>query len=355
MFKRSYRNETARAENADCHSVPALIVCAFSVGHRLEQVWGASSMDPSSSTHQHKKKRVSVSVGNADELPPDVGVRPVQLQRRRVWRACESCRYALFCTACSRQTETGKTDARRSSATGVSRRAASAKRRTLSASGCRRRIVLPSADSALPKSLPTLQTTQLGCSYVQELEARLLHMESLFTQIRPVLDQVGANIPDTPLSAGFDPTHGYAAPMPTISRASAQTAASVLQSLRDKDDAGVVAPPADNRSTPDSSASVKIEDDVADSLGQLALDEHGHMRWIGGSSTMSLINSFKQATAAPQYRVSPVVEDTSTPNRLYFPAAVFFGKVRALPGPEEVEYPPRDLADKLVRAFLVFC
>ena len=74
------------------------------------------------------------------------------------------------------------------------------------------------------------------------------------------------------------------------------------------------------------------------------------MRWIGGSSTMSLINSFRAATAAPRYRVSPpVLEDSVTPNRLYFPAAVFFGKVRALPGPEEVEYPPRDLADKLVR------
>lgn len=35
-------------------------------------------------------------------------------------------------------------------------------------------------------------------------------------------------------------------------------------------------------------------------------------------------------------------------NKLYFPASVFFGKVQALPGPEEVEYPERDLADKLV-------
>lgn len=39
-------------------------------------------------------------------------------------------------------------------------------------------------------------------------------------------------------------------------------------------------------------------------------------------------------------------------NKLYFPAAVFFGKVRALPGPEEVEYPERDLADKLVSSHL---
>jgi hypothetical protein len=36
-------------------------------------------------------------------------------------------------------------------------------------------------------------------------------------------------------------------------------------------------------------------------------------------------------------------------NKLYFPAAVYFGKVQALPGAEEVEFPDRDLADKLVR------
>jgi hypothetical protein len=38
-------------------------------------------------THQSKKKRV-----DDDSLAPDAGAKPVQLQRRRVWRACESCR-----------------------------------------------------------------------------------------------------------------------------------------------------------------------------------------------------------------------------------------------------------------------
>jgi len=72
------------------------------------------------------------------------------------------------------------------------------------------------------------------------------------------------------------------------------------------------------------------------------------MRWIGSSSTMSLIQSFKAATAAPHNRASPMADDSGQPNKLYFPASVFFGKVRALPSPEEVEYPERDLADKLV-------
>ena len=37
--------------------------------------------------HQPKKKKV-----DDQPLPPDIGLKPVQLQRRRVWRACESCR-----------------------------------------------------------------------------------------------------------------------------------------------------------------------------------------------------------------------------------------------------------------------
>ena len=64
---------------------------------------------------------------------------------------------------------------------------------------------------------------------------------------------------------------------------------------------------------------------------------------------MSLIQSFRVATAQPHSRSSPMADDSGQPNKLYFPAAIFFGKVRALPGPEEVEYPERDLADKLVR------
>ena len=64
---------------------------------------------------------------------------------------------------------------------------------------------------------------------------------------------------------------------------------------------------------------------------------------------MSLIQSFRVATAPPHSRSSPMADDSGQPNKLYFPAAIFFGKVRALPGPEEVEYPERDLADKLVR------
>lgn len=171
-------------------------------------------------------------------------------------------------------------------------------------------------------------------SYVQELEARLLHMESLFSQIAPVLEQIGPG------------ANGAALP-------SSSTAAGTSGSDNEPaSEATQPSPPAPQEPPSEPATPVKAEDDVSESFGQLALDEYGHMRWIGGSSTMSLIQSFRALTSSPLHRISPMEEDPHAPgpsvNKLYFPASVFFGKVRALPGPEEVEYPERDLADKLV-------
>lgn len=183
----------------------------------------------------------------------------------------------------------------------------------------------------LPRSIDS--TT---CSYVQELEARLLHMESLFSQIAPVLEQIG------PSTNGANPAAALAAA--STDPGTAEKVNAVTAVLRP-----VVSVPKERSQT---STPVKAEDDFSESFGQLALDEYGHMRWIGGSSTMSLIQSFRALTSSPLHRISPMDEDPHAPgpsvNKLYFPASVFFGKVQALPGPEEVEYPERDLADKLV-------
>lgn len=158
-------------------------------------------------------------------------------------------------------------------------------------------------------------------------------MESLFTQITPVLEQLG------PLANGAVPSSSTA---PSTS-GNIDKPAIALRSL---------APKVQQSPEPSTPTTIQPEDEVSESFGQLALDEYGHMRWIGGSSTMSLIQSFKSLTSSPLHRISPMEEDPHAPgpsvNKLYFPAAVFFGQVRALPGPEEVEYPERDLADKLV-------
>ncbi|KAJ7638605.1 fungal-specific transcription factor domain-containing protein [Roridomyces roridus] len=225
-----------------------------------------------------------------EDIPDDSSPKPIQLQRRRVWRACESCR-----------------------------------KRKIKCDGSEPTCAQCAASGSPCAWLQTRDRAALSRHYVQELEARLLHMESLFSQLAPVLDQLpnGAAIAELAGQASIEPAQR---PVPPRDRPT---------------------------STP-----IKTEeddDDVSESFGQLALDEYGHMRWIGGSSTMSLIQSFKALTTSPLHRISPMEEDPLAPgpsaNKLYFPASVFFGKLHALPGAEDVEYPPRDLADKMVNAY----
>lgn len=161
-------------------------------------------------------------------------------------------------------------------------------------------------------------------------------METIFQQIAPVFEQM-----DPSLAASLGGVSG-----------TSSSATDLFQSIASKErDSGSSAPDV-SRSGNTASSAIKVEDDVSEQFGQLALDEHGGMRWIGGSSTMSLIQSFRALTNSPLHRISPMEEDPRAPgpsvNKLYFPASVFFGKVHALPGAEEVEYPDRDLADKLV-------
>ena len=168
-------------------------------------------------------------------------------------------------------------------------------------------------------------------------------MESLFHQVAPILEQVGQ-------ADGLD-LSTLAPVLPTATGAGAAASPSNHTQSSNTNAAKDQRPHQTEEAEP--SSAIKMEDDVSESFGQLALDEHGHLHWIGGSSTMSLIQSFRAITSSPLRRVSPMEEDPLAPgpsvNKLYFPASVFFGKVSALPKPEEVEYPDRDLADKLVR------
>lgn len=168
-------------------------------------------------------------------------------------------------------------------------------------------------------------------------------METLFNQVTPILEQLGQS---ENLSASSSSSHSPAL-IPPSSAAVIQKVLPQMQEMR-----GVTPP-----TPPESKRTVKFEEEptemFSEAFEQLALDEHGHFRWIGNSSTMSLIQSFRALTASPLHRVSPVEDnDPRSPiqsaNKLYFPASVFFGQVRALPGVEEVEYPSRDLADALV-------
>ncbi|PPQ77711.1 hypothetical protein CVT25_011146 [Psilocybe cyanescens] len=254
--------------------------------------------EESSSIAASKKKRPE-----DDPMAEDTTGKPLQLQRRRVWRACESCR-----------------------------------RKKIKCDGCEPTCSQCSMSGSQCTWLQTKDRAALSRHYVQELEARLLHMESLFSQIAPALEQHMAPSPNGSTPATLPESINPEALSPT---------AALLRSIAPK-----VSPPESSASP---SPLAKSDDEVSELFGQLALDEYGHMRWIGGSSTMSLIQSFRALTSSPLHRISPMEEDPQAPgpsvNKLYFPAAVFFGKIHALPGPEEVEFPERDLAEKLVAAY----
>lgn len=65
---------------------------------------------------------------------------------------------------------------------------------------------------------------------------------------------------------------------------------------------------------------------------------------------MTLIETFRNETAnaAEELGGTPSSDQSDGPNMLYFPTGLGFGKLKALPSADEVEYPERDLADKLV-------
>ncbi|KAF8592537.1 hypothetical protein K439DRAFT_1400441 [Ramaria rubella] len=249
-----------------------------------------------------KKQKLDTTVDSTGDPS-----KPLPLQRRRVWRACESCRRKkIKCDG--REPTCGQCVTSRTSCTWIQ----------------------------------TKDRAALSRHYVQELEQRLLHMESLLAKV------VGGQSQDEPTkhSAGDRSQSSSLSPhniqSPSISSPPLQMNGGTSQ----------------QESIESVSTKVKQEDQddvqIRDQLGQLALDDHGHLRWIGSSSTMSLIQSFRALTSESDDRYSPsddLFGADSMGNMLYFPPGLGFGKVRALPGPQEVEYPDRDLADKLVAAY----
>jgi hypothetical protein len=173
-------------------------------------------------------------------------------------------------------------------------------------------------------------------------------METLFNQVTPILEQFGQS----------EKTGASSSTSHTPSLISPSSSAIVQKVLPQMQEMQGITP----SSPPESKRTVKFEDeqnDVSEAFEQLALDEHGHFRWIGNSSTMSLIQSFRALTASPLHRVSPMDDNdprspAPTANKMYFPASVFFGQVHALPGVTDVEYPSRDLSDALVSVHVKF-
>lgn len=184
-------------------------------------------------------------------------------------------------------------------------------------------------------------------------------MESLLNQVAPVVEMLGQNNNGVAAPAGGSATS--TSPASAAANISPQPAAAQLSTAPAKP------PPPVTDSHEDSSRNpcgikkavpredADVEEDVANKFEHLTVDDHGHLRWIGSSSTMSLIQSLRDLLAdRPAPPESPEMDDDGSPgpaptgNVLYFPRGLGFGKVHALPGADEVIYPPRDLADKLV-------
>lgn len=108
----------------------------------------STSMASSSSSQAPAKKQ-----RRDDEKPPsgDKGaVNLISLTRRRVWRACESCRQVTLRLTSNDLLTKSLSDARRSSVTAQSRSAANVSKRVPTALGYKLKIGQLSADSKLP-------------------------------------------------------------------------------------------------------------------------------------------------------------------------------------------------------------
>ncbi|KZS97989.1 hypothetical protein SISNIDRAFT_481858 [Sistotremastrum niveocremeum HHB9708] len=228
-----------------------------------------------------KKHRVDMA-----PLPPELpGAKPLQLQRRRVWRACESCR-----------------------------------RKKIKCDG-----VEPTCGQCATARLQcqwsqTKDRAALSRHYVQELEHRLMQLEGMLSQVAPDATNGTNGIKSSSQSPSMANTSRPAGSPPHPRVKTSPTTSSHTSPGRDPDN-------------------VKHEDGeysgVTEQFGQLALDEHGHSRWLGGSSTMSLVRTFHAITNPPMDRYSPASPESDphgiiTPPSvasLYFPSTSIYGKV----------------------------
>ena len=172
-------------------------------------------------------------------------------------------------------------------------------------------------------------------------------METLFRQIAPVLEKIGQSP-----SADID---GQSTASGMLGVSVISSAANILQSMSVRHHEPRSTAPNEGQASAIASTPVEEEDTISEQFGHLTLGEHGGMELIGGSPPSSLIQSF-HALAASLHGVSPTGEDpqASRPSidRLYSPPSEFLGKILDV---EKVEYPDRDLANKLVSAVELTC
>lgn len=176
---------------------------------------------------------------------------------------------------------------------------------------------------------PTRDRAAYSRAYVQDLSGRVQQLEALQSRILPLLNAFEGGKLENFVS-------GLAAkPEP--------------QSMSDNDERDM---------NGDSRPHSPRGDDDDDEGRRFQQDDRGNFRWIGPSNTLSLLDSFDQEVKAQPSRVTyrPVHDSTRASSPAdsahpYFGPVAGAGVIRALPGVEEVTFPPRADAEAMVDAY----
>lgn len=234
----------------------------------------------------------------------------VSLTRRRVWRACESCRRKkIKCDGtepiCGQCTQTG--------------------------SNC--------------TWIQTKDRAALSRQYVQELENRVMRLEAVLTQVAPQLNLANLPAESITLPPQQSPQQQQVPPPQTFPSTGMPgqypTAPTYVNGTATHNGTnGIPGPLPPRTGLPSTQGSNgprpridrgdTSDEFVAEQMGTLALDDHGHLRWIGGSSTMSLIEAFRNFSSSEDRDApSPPSTNGATPtpnppsaNLLYFPSSL---------------------------------
>lgn len=175
---------------------------------------------------------------------------------------------------------------------------------------------------------PTRDRAAYSRAYVQDLSGRVQQLEALQDRLLPLL---------TAFEGGKLENLASAKPEP--------------HSMSDEEDRAM-----NGDSRPHSPR--RGGDDSDDDGRRYTQDDRGNFRWIGPSNTLSLLDSFDQEIKTQPSRVTyrPVHDSTrqsspSDPVHPYFGPVAGAGVIRALPGVEEVTFPPRAEAEAMVDAY----
>lgn len=178
---------------------------------------------------------------------------------------------------------------------------------------------------------PTRDRAAYSRAYVQDLSGRVQALEAMQARLLPLLSAFEAGGGKLPADVA------------------ALRANSTANAHPESDDERII------RSRLPSPA-----DDEDEESSRYLLDEHGNYRWIGASSALSLMDSFSGDPRDLPRRVkygnihegdAGAQEESPPDSHPYFAPVAGAGVIRAIPGVDQVTFPPRAESERMVDAF----